>query len=746
MNKFYLNIGKLLGALMLIAGSAAFATVPEHASAAKPSAKIQSSKHTTVIPTEKTLVKLTLADMGEQTPIRLVGADVASSTLGFSFHTNDVVNIVRLKLKYSYSPTLNSETSFLKINLNNQEIRSIPLLKSGARESLNEIEIDPLLLNEWNKLSFHFVSHVDKPFCDDPRNPQLWLSISNKDTFVEADAVTLPVINDLSLFPVPFFDKHDIRDLTLPFIFAQKPSWATLQSAGVMASWFGTQVEWRKVRFPTHLNNLPDHDAILLATSQEHIDGIGLPSVDEGVATIMMVNNPLHPSAHILLIVGKDGEALIQAARTLTQGKVALTGARQSIYASPLNKRTANDAPNWLQGTKTIRIGDFVPADKLQAKGLFVTPYDMVLNLPPDIYRSESAPIPFDFKFKSSNNSRYLVRLEVYFNGKAFQHQTFDVPKDSSPMVEHRISINIPTKEFTGRDSIRVKFIFTDKTHDICNTAFVTDEIKVDPGSTLDISNIPRYFQMPDISYLAYSGYPFSKFADLSETVALLPNDPDQHEIESMLMLLGHIGNKTGYPATAFSLGSIQDVKKYNEKDILILGAVDHLRTLTSSWAGDLPADPEALTINFPHPSNDYFQRIYRWPDMSARLKAISGKQGMLLMGLQSPLQSGRTAVLFTAKTSSSIPDAVSVLNTFQEAKGFVGDVVSISENAKYDRATAFQTLPKYAIGVLTIPVFLNEIVHHNPWVALVFALLMAFIFALFSYRKLKQVSQEKLR
>lgn len=746
MNKCYLNIGKLLRTLTLIAGSVVFAAAPAHAIAAKPNANKQLSKPTTGIPTEKTLVKLTLADMGEQTPIRLVGADVASSTLGFSFHTNDVVNRVRLQLKYSYSPTLNSETSFLKINLNNQEIRSIPLLKSGARDSLSEIEIDPLWLNEWNKLSFHFVSHVDKPFCDDPRNPQLWISISNKDTFVEADAVTLPVINDLSLFPVPFFDKHDIRDLTLPFIFAQKPSWATLQSAGVLASWFGAQVEWRKVRFPANINNLPDHDAVLIATAQEHIDGIELPAVDAGIATIMMVNNPIHPNAHILMIVGKDGDALIQAVRSLTQGKVTLTGERQSIYASPLGKRALNDAPNWLQGTKTIRVGDIVPAEKLQAKGLFVTPYDMVLNLPPDIYRSESAPIPFDFKFKSSNNSRYLVRLEVYFNGKAFQHETFDKPKDSPAMEEHRIAIRIPTKEFTGRDSIRVKFIFTDKTHDICNTAFVTDEIKVDPGSTLDISKIPRYFEMPDISYLAYSGYPFSKFADLSETAALLPNDPDQHEIEGMLMLLGHIGNKTGYPATALSLGSIQDVKKYSEKDLLVLGTAERLRPLTLSWADELPADPFALTINLPHFSNDYLQRLVRWPTQSAKLKSLSGNQGMLMMGLESPLKSGRTAILLTAKASSSVPDAVSVLNTFQESKGFVGDVVSISESAKYDRATAFQTLPKYAIGVLTIPIFLNEIVHHNPWVALVFALLMAFIFALFSYRKLKQVSQEKLR
>lgn len=751
MNKCCLNIGNVLFVLLLIGGHAVNASAADHTNIAKhPLSTIagaQSQKTASVATiAESHPVKLSLADMGVQNPIRLIGADVASSTLGFSFHTNDVINSVRLKLKYSYSPTLNTETSFLKIILNEQEVRSIPLSKDGARNSLNEIEIDPLLLSEWNKLSFRFVSHVEKPFCDDPRNPQLWVSINNTDTLIEANAATLPVINDLSLFPVPFFDKHDIRDLTLPFVFASKPSWAALKSAGILASWFGAQVDWRKIHFPSYLNDLPERDAILFATTQDHIDGIELPPVNEGVATVMMINSPHHPSSHILLIVGKDEAGLIQATQALALGKVTLSGERQSIQATVLPKRAPNDAPNWLQTTKNIRIGDIVPADKLQAKGLFVTPFDMVLNLPPDIYRAESVPIPFEFKFKSSNNSRYLVRLDVYFNGNEFQHETFSTPKDSLPMVDHRVQINIPTKNLTGRDSITVKFTFTDKSHEICNTAVVLDEIKVDPGSTLDLSKTPRYFEMPDISYLAYSGYPFSKYADLSETVALLPGEPDKYEIESMLALLGHIGNKTGYPATALSLASIQEVKKYGDKDMLVLGSASRLRTLLTEWGGALPVDPTTASLHFPQIGGNFIQRLSRWPDMSVRLKSAAGSQSMILMGIESPLKSNRSAILLTAQNSSSIPAEVGVLNTFQEAKGFAGDVVAISESALYDRATAFQTTPKYSLGELTPAVFVNEIIHHNPWVALILALLMAFIFALLTYRKLKQLSQEKLR
>lgn len=693
---------------------------------------------------QRNKLNIKLIDLGVQGPIRLKGADDRAS-VGFSFHTTDIVERLRVKLNYSYSPGLEAETSSLTVTLNNREIGTFSLPRNTATRATQELDIDPILLQEWNQLAFHFVSHVAKPLCDDPRSTLLWIQFDNKETQIEAITSTLPVTNDLSIFPVPFFDKHDTRNLKLPFVFGAKPSFAALKSAGILASWFGSKAEWRQLDFPGHLNDIPKQDAILLATAQEHIDGIELPAVKDGVATIMMIDNPRNPQTHLLLIVGKDDEGLVEATQALTSGAISFAGKSVSVQAFSPPKRELNDSPNWLQQDKIIRVKDVVPQERLVSNSYFVSPYEMVLRLPPNLYRAESLLFPFDVKFKSSNNTRYLAQYEAYINGIKFQHGSFSKPEVSDPMVDGSIRLNIPTKNLTTRDTFTVKFIFADKTHEICTTATDRDEIRIDPDSTIDLTKIPKYYKLPDISYLAYAGFPYSKFADLSETVVLMPNEPDQYEIKSMLTLLGHIGNQTAYPATSVSIAPVNEVDKYADKDILVIGSTEHLSGILDSWKRHLPVNLLTGEISFPHFGSNFTQRFARWTDLSARFGTLSGDKKMVLVGIESPLEAKRSAILLTAKESSSLPEITSTLSSFQEAKGFAGDVVAISENKAQDRATAFQSGTQFATGEITFRLFLNEIVHHNPWVAFLMTFLMAFFFALLAYRKMMRLSKKRL-
>lgn len=702
---------------------------------------------------EGKVVTLSLRSLGLPTRLRLVGAKVESN-IDFSFHTLDVVERLRLKVRYEYSPTLNPELSTLTVLLNGKPVGALPLLRENSRDAHATLEIDPILLQEWNHLTFHLDAHLEAPMCDDPRNPQIWVQMNSKDTVIEANVATLPLTNDLSLFPVPFFDKHDTQDLKLHFVLPAHPSWSALKSAGILSSWFGSQTDWRKVHFPTHLNEIPPQDAIVLATAGDSIDGITLPPVTDGVATVSMVDNPKNPDARLLLVVGRDEKGLIEAAQALALGKVKLEGSIQSVQALSLPKRQPLDAPNWVPSGKKVKLGDIVPADKLSANGLFVTPYQMVLQLPPDLYRSESQSIPFDFSFDSNNNSRYVVRVDALINGKVFDFKSFSEPEKSTvpvkenetPMLRRKVLFNIPTQKLTGKDTITVQFVFADKSHDICNTAFVTDVIRVDPNSTIDLRGLSRYVTLPDLSYLAYSGFPFSKMADLSETAVLLPAKPDRHEIESMLITLGHIGNKTGYPATAVTIASIQDAEKFADKDMLVVGAAGNIRPLMNEWSGAMQVNVESDIQPIPAWGDRYLQRWAEWITLATFEKEEDGAHGMVLAGFESPLQSERSVVMLTAQDSSKLPEEASVLNTFIFAKDFIGDVVHVEEKDTFDRVDGYQRSPKYSIGELPLLELAKKFVQHNPWLAVLLAAVMGLFFASMSYRKLKRVSQEKSR
>lgn len=691
-------------------------------------------------------VSLTLKDLGHKSPLRLLGAEAASTT-DFSFHTLDVVSSLKLRMNYSYSPFLDFEKSFLSVNLNGKEVAKLQLQRSNASADTAEIEINPLLLEEWNHLSFQFVAQLDSKLCSDPRHPQLWIQLNHIKTALVADTSVLPLVNDLALFPVPFFDKHDTRDLQLPFVLTAHPLLGHLKSAGILASWFGGLADWRKAKFPTYLDQIPDQNAIVLLTEKDHIQGLEIPALVDGYASISSVINPRNPQTSLLLIVGRDEESLVEAAKALTLGQVPLVGSSQTLSKRiTVAKHNIFDAPNWLPTNKKVRIGDFVAVENLSATGLFVTPLQMVLKLPP-LYRSTAGSFPITLKLESSNNTRYLTRVDGFLNGVAFQNVAFDKPANNAGEKVQGIAVlNVPTVNLTGRDTVVVKFTFIEKGHEVCTTGFVKDKISVSPESTVDLSGVSKYMVMPDLSYLAYMGFPYSKYADLSETVVLLPKNPDRFEIEGMLNVLGHVGNKTNVPVTGVTIASVDDAKKFVDKDILVVGTPKRLASLLTNWSDRIPVNLLSDSQPFPAIGERFVQRVSDWFSWSEKLNAFKKGKAMVMVGFESPLKSGRSVIAVTANDSSALSEETSVLNSFIFAKDFSGDVVAIKDTDSYDRVMPFNRGSKYYLGELTLMERAQNFVHHNLWLALLGVIMVALFFAAIFYQKLKRISQSKLR
>ncbi|MGC5083517.1 cellulose biosynthesis cyclic di-GMP-binding regulatory protein BcsB, partial [Escherichia coli] len=77
------------------------------------------------------------------------------------------------------------------------------------------------LITEFNRLSLQFIGHYTMG-CEDPLHSSLWTRVANGST-LDLQTTALPQKDDLALMPVPFFDRRDIRMLSLPFIFASTP-------------------------------------------------------------------------------------------------------------------------------------------------------------------------------------------------------------------------------------------------------------------------------------------------------------------------------------------------------------------------------------------------------------------------------------------------------------------------------------------------------------------------------------------
>jgi cellulose synthase (UDP-forming) len=99
-----------------------------------------------------------------------------------------------------------------------------------------------------------------------------------------------------------------------------------------------------------------------------------------------------------------------------------------------------------------------------------------------------------------------------------------------------------------------------------------TPEQAILRDSSLDLSALAHYVEMPRLDLFANSGFPFTKFADLSETAVILPHHLSNQQAGLYLALLGFFGARTGYPALRVSVLYPEQAAAAANKHLLIVG------------------------------------------------------------------------------------------------------------------------------------------------------------------------------
>src|SRR5439155_1216274 len=118
--------------------------------------------------------------------------------------------------------------------------------------SQNEIPLPTDLLTNDNTLTFQL--HGSCTACRHTSAP--WITI-NPNSVLSLSGTRLALANDLALLPVPFFDSAGQHSWSLPVVFSGRPDMDALEAGSVVASWFGIFSDFRGVRFPVTVGELP---------------------------------------------------------------------------------------------------------------------------------------------------------------------------------------------------------------------------------------------------------------------------------------------------------------------------------------------------------------------------------------------------------------------------------------------------------------------------------------------------------
>ncbi|WP_337023593.1 MULTISPECIES: cellulose biosynthesis cyclic di-GMP-binding regulatory protein BcsB [unclassified Pantoea] len=682
-----------------------------------------------------------------------------TSQIEFGVRSDEVVTRAMLTLSYRPSPALIPTLSQLKVYLNDELVGLVTVTADQlGKENQTQLPIDPRFIGDFNRVRLELVGHYAN-VCENPANSTIWMDIG-KESKLDLTLQKLPLKNDLSHFPEPFFDARDSRPLQLPMVFSNQPNLLQQRAAGILASWFGSKAQWRGQSFPVLYNQLPkEQHAVVFATNDHRPDFLkDLPPVEK--PTVEMVSQPDNPYEKMLLILGRDDNDLLTAVEGIAQGELLLRGDTSTIDSvKMLAPRQAYDAPNWVRTDRRTTFAELTQyQNQLQADGLQPNPISLTLNLPPDLFLVRARGIDMDLIYRyTSPIQQDGSRLAVHLNNQFMQDYPL-TPKYTAGQQIMRIplmqglqdsnrQLTIPALRLGVVNQLRFSFdyanTFIGGTADgRCETVTaVGHHVVIDDNSSIDFSGYRHYIEMPSLGAYANAGFPYSRYADLAQTLVLVQPKPANGEVSTMLNALGAIGAQTGYPALRVQMSDDWNQAKDKDADLLMIGGIP--QDLQDDKKINLLADAARSWINMPSRPITA-QNI----PVSASDRAVESQTGIrsrgpmgAIVGFQSPFNDQRSVVALLADS----PRGWDLLNNALLDSGKRAAVFGSATVVRESGVTSVRVGDTYFVGHLPWWERLwNLLATHPVWLAIC-AVVVVILFALMAWRLMRMVSRRRL-
>ena len=634
-----------------------------------------------------------LTDLGIPQPVSLQGTQSRSS-VRFALSKSQVVTSATLEVHYRLAPQLAEQSSRLSIFVNGIVAASIPLLHSHDdhtdQESAVTIPSDFLLSD--NNMEF-VLAGVCESSCTSPDV----LTFIDPSSQLELYGSRLALANDLALLPAPFLDLTK-KTPGVSFAFLTPPDSGTLRAAGVVASWFGILSDFHGVKFTATVGRIPEGDAVLVGPASGLPSELGLAQVTG--PTIVMHANPSDAFGKLLVITGADEEQVFQAAKALTLGRAALSGDTAKI--APFNEpaaRMPNDAPRWVAGDQDVSLGDSFNGDLLRING-FVS-QSLYFRLAPDLYFGNRGSVATNLSFRVDGlPAQQRTQLRVYLN--TFPVATIPVSDDPSAPIQHA-TVDLP---ITALNPYSNAITLSWEAIDPAGTA-PPPVLQIMRSSFIDFGNTPHFLDMPKLERFADAGYPFTRYADLSQSAFVLGDNRAPGLLSAFLDVMGFFGAQTGYPGIAITVAAPSEMKSLQDKDLILLGRYSDSE-LVEPVASALPLVVGQNAVRLSDNDNWWMKaRRSAWnPQGRTRqtiedlLEADPGPTGVIV-GLESPFGRGHSVVAVLSQDDPAANTMGSQISGVVRDGAIYGSI-SVFYNARFESLylsrDTYQsgTLPQY--------------------------------------------------
>ncbi|MDJ0732812.1 MAG: cellulose biosynthesis cyclic di-GMP-binding regulatory protein BcsB [Nostocaceae cyanobacterium] len=603
--------------------------------------------------------------------MRLRGS-YAEARLGFTRPRSWNVKTLKALVRFQHSPALYANRSNLTVLINDTSIGSVPLNRRQSQVGQILFNIPPKLLQDYNEIKIVAQQHNSEE-CTDPGSPDLWTEIL-PDSKLTFQFNPKPIPLNFSRYPYPLLDELGLEPSKIKYLRPSQVTQSWLTASSRLQASLGRKAEFR----PIDTDMVPDVGSargndrlVIVGTPREQpiLASLKLPVKIIGSQILDRSQSPVSPDTGvliltksekeggvpILIVTGNGPKGVEKAAQFLAEPDLQRMGTGQVIFVDQIKDigtPGVRQWPRYLPESNEFKLSDI----KTQVDGKSFR--DVTV-------RGSGAP-PVEIDFRALPDDRFLRGSSmnlVYSYGPQVNPRTSAVEvlldgvfiggaRLTSESGENRknLKVDLPANLIQPDSKLQVFFRMNPREpfdRERCSSP-PTQQLSgtVHADTSFDL-NRETSVQLPNLELMRF-GFPFAAPQDLSRTAAVLPPNPSNTDILTLLAFSERLGRLSQADGVKLDVYIPPDLPK---------AVRDGEHLVTIGTINDFPL-PEVLSQSQGFNLSQAFSRSFA----DSTIQTPQDSQGMIKQ-IISPWNGDRVVLALTAQTETGLDRVRQVLN-----------------------------------------------------------------------------------
>ncbi len=487
----------------------------------------------------------------------------SEARLGFTRPRGWKLQSVKALIRYQHSPALLANRSNLTVRVNDRSIGSVPLNRKESQVGSMVFDIPPKLLQDYNDLLIVAQQNND-PQCSDPSDATLWTEIL-PDSKLLFKYQTQPIPLSFRRYPYPFFDELSLEPNRMAYLLP-KLNEAWLTAAPRFQAALGRLADFHpmETRLVQGLNDVkPNEQLVVIGTpgDQPALKSLALPfkisanqildknkvPLAENVG-VLMLTTAQKGSVPVLVVTGNGSEGVIKAAQFLAQPDTSKLGTGQAILVNdlkPIPTPPPRQWPRYLPEKNSFTLSEIKnqvngkPFEDITVRGSGAPPIELDFRALPDDQFTRGSSMNLVYSYGPQVNPR-LSAVEVLLNDENVFIGGARLTSEEGA-TRQTLKVDLPAKLIKPTSKLKVAFRLNPREVGRCGRSIdqqLTGTLHADTSFNL---NRDTSVQLPDLELLR-SGYPFAAPQDLSSTAMVVPDNPSNTDLLTLLAFSERLG------------------------------------------------------------------------------------------------------------------------------------------------------------------------------------------------------------